>query len=272
MTGTTAAERAQLASIALLVAEEAAALVSAGFRAGTRAEQKGPHDVVTEYDRASEAMITARLRSLAPGIPIVAEEETADRKDGARDGHVFYVDPLDGTANFVHGHPFWCVAIGLMEDERPVAGAVVAPMINVRWIGWAPAKDAPGQALRNGQPCVVSKAARLADAMLATGFPHVRDRAPEDNFGSFTSVKRKAQAVRRCGSAAMDLCMVADGTYDGYWERSLRTWDVAGGSAIVLGAGGRITSLDGGPPDYHGGRVVASNGLLHEELLATING
>ena len=274
---TTDRERADFSNIALLVAEEAAMLVSSAYRGRPAVTKKGRHDLVTEYDRASEQLLVTRLGSLAPGLPVVGEEQTASRDQPGRPGLVWYVDPIDGTTNFVHGHPFWCVAVGLMEDDRPVAGAVVAPAIGVRWAGWVtPARAdgaplaSPGAAFRNGRPCVVSGATDLGDSLLATGFPPVRDREPENNFASFMAVKRAAQAVRRCGSAAMDLCFVADGTYEGYWERRLHAWDAVAASAIVLGAGGRITSLDGGPPNYHTGYLAASNGLIHADLLRAI--
>lgn len=272
---TSAEDRADFAEVALLVAEEAAALVSAGFRSRPAITHKGRHDLVTEYDRASEQLLVQRLGVLSPGVPVVGEEQTSARDIEGRRGLVWYVDPIDGTTNFVHGHPFWCVAVGLMENDQPIAGAVVAPMIATRWTGWvAPRADdpqaLPGAAFRNGVPCAVSECARFGDSLVATGFPPVRDRAPENNFASFMAVKRAAQAVRRCGSAAMDLTMVADGTYEGYWERSLHAWDMVAASAVLLGAGGTITSLDGGAPSYHTGYIAASNGRIHAELLRAI--
>ncbi len=270
MSGTiSAADRGDLAAIALLVAEEAATLVAAGYRSRPRADEKGRHDLVTDFDRASEELLASRLASLAPGVAVVGEEASGETT--SRPGLVFYVDPLDGTTNFVHGHPYWCVAVGLMEDDRPVAGAVVAPSLGLRWVGWVdPSGAGAGAALRNGKPCATSAESDLGDALLATGFPAARDHAPDDNFDTFVAVKRAARGVRRCGSAAIDLCMVADGTYDAYWERRLHAWDVVAGSAVVLAAGGTVTALDGGPPDYHVGRVVASNGHLHRALLDVI--
>jgi myo-inositol-1(or 4)-monophosphatase len=262
--------RAGLATVALLVAEEAATLVSAGYRARPVADRKGLHDLVTEYDRASERMLAARLTSLTPGIPVVGEEASNGQDTGRRKGLVWYVDPLDGTTNFVHGHPIWCVAVGLMEDDQPVVGAVVAPSLAVRWMGWVDPSAQGPTAFRNGRPCSVSATADLQEAMIATGFPPTRDESPANNFDSFMAVKRAAQAVRRCGSAAIDLCMVADGTYDAYWERSLHAWDTVAAGAIALAAGATITALGGGPPDYHEGYLAASNGLLHDALLRAV--
>ncbi len=279
MKSTTTGERAQFAAIAQLVAEEAGALVSAGFRSRPPVESKGRADLVTEFDRASEDMLTQRLGSLAPGIPVVGEERGEGFSPMAlRGGLVWYVDPLDGTTNFVHGHPFWSISVGLFDGDEPIAGAVVAPALGLRWSGWVGEplsttgrQGRPGEARRNGHRCGVSPTPRLEDALVATGFPPVRNIAPANNFHAFMSVKHVVQGVRRCGSAAIDLCMVADGTYDGYWERKLNIWDVAAGCAVVLAARGRITALDGGLPNYHEGHIAVSNGLLHDALVEAIN-
>lgn len=233
--------------------------------------QKGVADFVTHVDHAAEAVIVERIRQAFPSHDILAEEAAAERTagsgvtNGGREW-TWIVDPLDGTTNFVHGHPFWAVSIGVLDGERPLAGAVVAPCLGLRWAAWS-----GGPALRNDAPCRVSATARLAHALVATGFPPERDRAPHDNFGSFVAVKRAARGVRRCGSAAIDMCFVADGTYDGYWERKLNVWDLAAGAALVQSAGGRITALDGSEPHYAVGHIVASNGLIHDELLERLD-
>jgi myo-inositol-1(or 4)-monophosphatase len=267
---TSGTERADFAAIALLVAEEAGTLVAVGHRSRPRADEKGRHDLVTEFDRASEHLLVSRLGSLTPGIPVVGEE-SAERTQ-SRPGLVWYVDPLDGTTNFVHGHPFWCVSVGLMEDDEPVAGAVVAPILGLRWRGTVTPERRSGESssFRNEETCAVSATALLGNALLSTGFRPGRHGAPDNNFDSFMSVQQAGHGVRRCGAAAIDLCMVADGTYDGFWERKLHVWDVAAACAIVMGAGGRVTALDGGRPDYHEGTVVASNGLVHTELVQAI--
>ena len=124
--------------------------------------------------------------------------------------------------------------------------------------------------MRNGEPCVVSDVAQLDDALLATGFPYDRRTSEDNNFDAFVAIKKKCQAVRRCGSAAIDLCLVADGTYDGYWEQKLKPWDVAAGAAIVLAAGRRVTDYDGRPADVTKGHVVATNGHIHDVLVAEL--
>jgi myo-inositol-1(or 4)-monophosphatase len=249
----------ELSELALEVAREAGALLLSGWRSRPEATEKAPADLVTRFDVESERLIRARLGEHAPELGLVAEEEGGDE----RTGPVFYCDPLDGTTNFVHGHPFWCVSIGALEGAEPVAGAVVAPALSTTWQAWR-----GGPARRNGALCRVSAVAEIEHALIATGFPPDRSRAPDNNFDTFVRVKKLAQGVRRCGSAAIDMCLVADGTYDGYWERQLHAWDLAAGAAVLLAAGGRLTALDGGPPRLERGHVVASNGLIHAELVA----
>lgn len=260
-----------LAGVALAVAREAGELVSAGFRSRPHVDHKGRHDLVTEYDRRSQELVLARLATMAPGMAVVAEEDRPDAAGApasATRGPVWYVDPLDGTTNFVHGHPFWCVAIGLLDGDEPLVGAIVAPRLALEWSGYRASDGA--EARRNGEACTVSGTETLAESLVGTGFPPTRDVAPDNNFDSFVSVKKACQAVRRCGSAAIDLCLVADGTYDGYWERRLHPWDVVGGSTLVLAAGGRVTSLSGERPDYAVGYIVASNGRIHDPLVSAV--
>lgn len=247
----------ELCEIALAVGREAAAFVMAGWRSRPHVEHKGRADLVTEFDTGSEQLIRLRLAEHAPGLPIVAEES-----GGEPQGATWFVDPLDGTTNFVHGHPFWAVSIAVLDGATPIAGAVVAPAIATSW--WA---YRGGPALRNGEPCRVSATSAVGDALIATGFPADRRFAPDNNFDSFVRVKSAAQGVRRCGAAALDMCLVADGTYDGYWERKLHAWDLGAGAAVLESAGGRLTALDGGPPRLEIGNVVASNGLIHDALV-----
>lgn len=258
-------ELERVLAIARDAAREAAAHVHRGYRRKVEVEHKGAVDLVTSFDRESETMLRARL---APcGYPVVGEEQGGQGGDGAR----FYVDPIDGTTNFVHGHPFWCVSIGLVEGTRPVLGVIVAPALGLEWTGITP-EDGARAAVRHTvgsddvEPCLVSAVARFDDALLATGFPYDRT-TPDNNFDAFVTIKRRCQAVRRCGSAALDLCLVADGTYDGYWERRLNAWDIAGGSALVRAAGGAVTDYDGADAFIASGHVVASNGLVHGALL-----
>jgi myo-inositol-1(or 4)-monophosphatase len=254
---------AELAEIALRVAREAGALALAGWRSHPTVRLKGPADVVTQYDLESERLIRERLAAAAPEFAVVGEEEGGETRDGV----AFYCDPIDGTTNFAHGHPMWCVSIGVVDHGRPVAGAVVAPALGTTWVGW---RDGPS--LRDGAPCRVSTTERIQDALIATGFPPERRQEPDNNFASYVRVKQAARAVRRCGSAALDACMVADGTYDGYWERRVKPWDLAGGVAVALAAGARLTALDGSEPCLEAGHVILSNGRIHAALIPLIEG
>jgi myo-inositol-1(or 4)-monophosphatase len=253
----------ELAQIAFEVATEAAQILLGGFRKQPAVTEKGRADLVTEYDLASERLIRQRLAERTPEIAIVAEEQGG--KAGAGKALTWYCDPLDGTTNFVHGHFFFCVSIGVAEAGRPIAGAVVAPALSSHWRGWD-----GGPALRNSQPCRVSSTSVLGNALVATGFPSDRTQAATNNFEAFTRVKPLVRGVRRCGSAALDLCLVADGTYDAYWERRLNAWDLMAGSALVLAAGGTVSALDGTLPDLSVGHILASNGRIHSELLPLV--
>lgn len=253
----TSTEYLELTAVALDVAREAGALVSQGYRTQPVASEKSARDLVTEFDLASEQLIRERLAQATPSIPVVAEEA-----GGSAGERTWYCDPLDGTMNFVHGHPYWSVSIGLYEAGEPTVGAVVAPVLGLAWTGYR-----GGVSRRSGEPCAVSSTRDLGAALVATGFPLVRDREPESNLATFVDVMQHVQGGRRCGSAAIDLCMVADGTYDGFWERRLNAWDLCAGACIVLGAGGRLTSLDGTAADVTRGHLLATNGLIHEAML-----
>ena len=262
-------------------AREAAAFVHGGFRKHPIVEHKGAVDLVTSFDRDSEALLRERL-SAAFSFDIVGEEAGGESSDAP----AFFIDPIDGTTNFVHGHPFWCVSIGLVIAGEPSLGVVIAPALGLEWYGYVAAdgtrraqRHAWGNARKAGadetedddEPCIVSGMTRFEESLLATGFPYDRQTSSENNFDAFVAIKRRCQAVRRCGSAALDLCLVADGTYEGYWERKLRPWDIAGGIAIVRGAGGRVSEFEaGGDQCITSGHVVATNGHIHDALLAAL--
>jgi myo-inositol-1(or 4)-monophosphatase len=253
----------RLVALALDAAREAAKILAPGFRHRPTAEHKGAIDLVTEFDRASEAYLTERL-ARETGFACIGEEAVGKR-GRYPDAPTWYVDPLDGTTNFVHGHPFYCVSIGLTVGAAPRLGVVFAPALALTWTGIA------GQsATRNGEPCRVSAVDAFGEAMLGTGFPYDRKTSADNNFDAFVALKKQVQAVRRCGSAAIDLCFVGDGTYDGYWERKLHPWDIAAGSAIVLGAGGQLSSFDGMSPDLLQGHLVATNGKIHDALVRAL--
>jgi myo-inositol-1(or 4)-monophosphatase len=277
----------RILDVARRAAREGAELALSGFRRDLTVEHKGVVDLVTRFDREGEDLVRRRLEAELP-FAIVGEEY-----GGTSDGVAFYVDPIDGTTNFVHGHPFWCVSIGLVIGGQPVLGTIISPPLGIEWSGWIAssgeryavrrsAQHATASALLAGltsetspaiarpavieEPCTVSATGALEDSLLATGFPYDRRTDPDNNFDAFVAIKRRCQAVRRCGSAALDLCLVADGTYEGYWERKLRPWDIAAGIAIVHAAGGRVTDFDGGSSSLASGNVIATNGAIHDAL------
>lgn len=261
-------ELERVLGVARDAAREAGGHVHRGYRRKVIVEHKGITDLVTRFDRESESMLRERLADCGYGV--VGEEQ-----GGTMASVGFYIDPIDGTTNFVHGHPFWCVSIGLVEHDAPILGVVVAPALGLEWYGYTSDDGAPlaiRHAIASGdaEACLVSSTSRFQDSLLATGFPYDRTQSTENNFDAFVAIKKRCQAVRRCGSAALDLCLVADGTYEGYWERKLNPWDIAGGSAIVRAAGGKVTDYAGGPDYIRSSSVVASNGIVHQDLLAAL--
>jgi myo-inositol-1(or 4)-monophosphatase len=260
----TVGERRELLAIALDVAREASKLVEKGWRRGVTPEHKGPVDLVTQFDRESEEFLRKALHERT-SFSVTGEEGGPDA--AASNAPTWYVDPIDGTTNFVHGHPFYCVSVGLARGPECILGAIVAPALRTEWKGFVGIDDSPGISQRNEEPCRVSGVDKFVDSLLATGFPYERSRAPDNNFDAFVSIKKQCQAVRRCGSAALDLCLVADGTYDGYWEKGLRPWDMAAGAAIVLAAGGSVSRYDGTDGDVRIGEVIATNGKIHAALI-----
>jgi myo-inositol-1(or 4)-monophosphatase len=252
----------EVARTLIEIAREAAALVHAGWRTGVEIEHKGAIDLVTRFDRASEDLLRARFRERLPGFDVVAEES-----GGAPSGDrpVLWADPLDGTTNFAHGHPFFCVSIGLLDGATPLAAAVVAPALSVEY------RAARGSgAWRNDVACGVSRTDELRESLLATGFPYDSHTRDENNLREFCALTRRTQGVRRCGSAALDLCLTAEGTYDAYWEAKLKPWDVAAGALVVLEAGGALSDLDGNTVDVRAGSLLASNGRIHDAVLRAL--
>ena len=259
----------------MIEAARAAAKAAADLLRGAQAEHvraKGaPHDLVTEWDVRSEEVIRKVLAEHTPGVPVLGEEQgpPADGVPLSNDAADlrWLVDPIDGTVNFAHGLPIWSVSIGLEERGQPVGGVVVAPQLG--W--WFEAWRGSGARDGNGAPLHVSAQAQLGQALLSTGFPYDRATNPRNNFAEWEHMQRLAGACRRLGSAALDLCLVACGNFDGYWERRLSPWDVAAGAVIVVEAGGKITNTRGGPFDIHEGEVVATNGTLHAQLVAELD-
>lgn len=244
------------------IAEEAGAILMRGYRNAGGVRHKGEIDLVTEHDLASEALIRERLSAAFPDHGLVGEEGGGK----ARDGLVWFCDPLDGTTNFAHGLFVFAVSIGLALDGKAILGVVHAPALGLTWSG------ARGVgAFRNEEMCSVSSTDALSRSLIATGFPYDRASDSENNIAELSRIVLKIRGIRRLGSAATDLCLVADGTYDAYWEQKLKPWDICAGMAILEAAGGRITSYEGGSVDIHCGRLIASNGKIHDVLHAEID-
>jgi myo-inositol-1(or 4)-monophosphatase len=222
-------------------------------------EYKGDADLVTAADRASEKLIVGKLREFWPTHEIVGEEGTRDNTGTSE--YRWYVDPLDGTTNFAHGYPVFCVSIGLEYRDELIAGVLYDPARNELF---AAAKGSG--ATLNGKQIHVSKTKTLSESILATGFPsHKRHKNPNIHF--YHQITLRSHGIRRAGSAALDLANVASGRYDGFWEFNLNPWDTSAAVVIVREAGGVVTKFDGSEFNIDSREVLASNGLLHEELM-----
>lgn len=221
-------------------------------------EHKGRIDLVTEVDKAAQDRIVTAIEKQFPDHGILAEE--GYRKDGGG-GFTWMIDPLDGTTNFVHRLPVYAVSLALYREGKPLLGVCYNPAAGDLF-----AAEAGKGAARNGSPIKVSSTTGIVNALVATGFPY-RSQNLEEISARFFRVITQAQGVRRLGAAAVDLCYVACGVFDAFWEEGLAPWDMAAGALILTEAGGRITNLDGTPFDLERGTVVASNTILHDEIL-----
>jgi myo-inositol-1(or 4)-monophosphatase len=219
-------------------------------------------DLVTEADKASEAIIVSMLDEAFPDYGIVAEEGGGNN---VKSECVWLVDPLDGTTNFAHSYPQFSVSIGLLRAGTAVVGVVYDVLRDELYTAML-----NSGARLNGRPIRVSCTPTLDRSLLATGFPYDRQTGSQNNLDHFGEFLMQAQSVLRAGSAALDLAAVASGRLDGYWEFKLNPWDSAAGILLVIEAGGRVTDSSGAAVDFWNGRVVASNGHIHEEMLACL--
>lgn len=227
---------------------------------------KGRINLVTDIDKKSEALITKRLKSNFPEIPILAEEAVGrGRTELSSCGYKWVVDPLDGTTNFAHGFPFFCVSIALEKEGIPILGVVYDP---VREELFYAQKDKG--AFLNGRRIRVSKTSSLSKSLLATGFAYGFKKAGDSNIENFVNFMMVSQAVRRAGSAALDLCYVACGRFDGFWELDLYPWDTAAATLIVTEAGGRVSKFSGKRYSHYHKEILASNSKVHSQMIKVL--
>jgi len=245
-------------TVAVDIAREAGALLLRLFRRPQEVTYKRPQDLVTDADRQSEELIIRRLRTHFPDHAVVAEEGGGQKSDS---GYVWYVDPLDGTTNFAHGFPVFSVTLGLAYHDEVIVGVAFDPSRNELFTA-----ERGAGAFLNGERIRVSRARELSECLVATGFapfaPH-----HDLNIQFFYRFTQLTHGVRRAGSATLDLCSVAAGRFDGFWELKLNPWDKAAGSLLVREAGGELSDLSGRPFCLLGDEVFASNGLVHQQML-----
>lgn len=240
------------------IAREAGTLLMGYFRRRVKIEYKGEADLVTEADRASEQLILERIRRKWPSHDVIGEEGARIETGG---DYRWYVDPLDGTTNFAHGFPVFCVSLGLAFQGKRKAAVVYDPTRDELF-----AAERGSGAVLNGEKIEVSSTPKLSQSLVGTGFPsHKRHKNPNIYF--YHQLTLRSHGVRRAGSAALDLTSVAAGRLDGFWEFNLNAWDTAAGILIVEEAGGKVTGLNGQPLEITDRDVVATNGLIHTELL-----
>jgi len=252
----------QFGRVGTEVALEAGRLLMDRLHTDFAVSRKGDINLVTEVDLAAEQLIVSRLRDAFPGHSILAEENHPHPSPGA---YTWIVDPLDGTTNYIHGFPFFAVSIGLEIDGEVEWGVVYNPNLEEIFT----AQRGRGAWL-NGAPLRVSQTDSLSASLLATGFPYDIRICRNNNLEYFRAFSLRSQAVRRAGSAALDFCYLAAGRFDGYWELKLHPWDCAAGYLMVREAGGMVTRLDGSPGTIYDREFVASNGLIHDQMLAVI--
>jgi len=259
----------QCLDVARGAAADAGALLLEGQRQGIHVENKGAIDLVTEWDRRAEELVVGRLNGAFPEHLVVAEEGTGQEAGGATppDAVRWFVDPLDGTTNFAHRLPFFAVSIAMEAQGDLKVGVVNAPGLGLEFYA-----TAGHGAWLNGERISVSSAPDLLHGIVATGFPYDRATAEDNNLHRVAKVLPATQGLRRFGVAALDCALVAWGRMEAYWEIKINPWDVAAGALLVREAGGRVTDLDGSELNMQRGRILATNGLVHDEMLALLAG
>lgn len=248
---------------AINAARKAGALMKERLGKIKNIDYKGAFNIVTDVDKASEKIILEILCAEFPDYSVLAEEGGAMSSGSQKR---WLIDPLDGTTNYTHSYPFFCVSIGFEDAGEVVAGVVYNPIADELF--WA---EKGAGAWLNQDRIHVSRSQSLSTSLLATGFPPDTKRAADDNMLRFVTLTDRSHGVRRDGAAALDLCFVACGRLDGFWETKLSPWDTAAGIVLVREAGGRVSNLQGQPFDLSAGYILATNGLIHEEILEILS-
>jgi myo-inositol-1(or 4)-monophosphatase len=246
--------------IAVTAALAAGKIQRERFAGKKQIRKKGTVDLVTDVDIACEEKVREILLKATPSIPVLGEEE--GMKGGRKVSSQWIVDPIDGTTNYAHGIPIFCVSLALEEEGEITVGVIYDPMREELFT----AERGKGARL-GGEIISVTHTDILEDSLLATGFPYDNRTNPKDIFGAFASIHKATRGLRRLGSAAIDLAWVAAGRMDGFWEVNLKPWDVAAGKLLVEEAGGKVTGFCGEKYDHMCGDIVATNGLIHGDLL-----
>jgi myo-inositol-1(or 4)-monophosphatase len=250
-------------AVAIGAARDAGALLRDALGGARRIDFKGtPTNLVTEMDGLAEALVIERLLGAFPDDAILAEERGAV---SGRSGRRWIIDPLDGTTNYAHGVPVFAVSLALQVGDRVTLGVIHDPNQRETFVA-----ERDGGASCNGVALAVSATPTLNEGLLVTGFPYNIREARGNNLAEYSAFSLRAQGVRRMGSAVIYLAYVAAGRVDGYWELRLGPWDVAAGALMVEEAGGRVTSLSGGPMNLEVPAIVASNGRIHDEMLEVL--
>jgi myo-inositol-1(or 4)-monophosphatase len=255
--------RGRIKTVAVDAARQAGGILSDYARNGFRVEHKDALNLVTDADTHSEQAIVDAIVRAFPDHEILAEERG---QAGAKSPYKWIIDPLDGTTNFAHGFPAYAVSIGVEYRGRCILGVVFDPTRQELFVG-----ELGEGATLNGRPIRVSRTPKLDGALLVTGFAYDIRVSKQNNLDHFANFALRAQGMRRMGAAAIDLCYVACGRFDGFWELKLNPWDTAAGSLMVAEAGGRMSDFKGGAFSIYGLELVASNGLFHHEMVEVLN-
>jgi myo-inositol-1(or 4)-monophosphatase len=252
----------KLIEVAVEAAHSAGAILREYYGKEKRVEFKGEIDLVTEVDKKSEKTIVEILKGHFPDHSILAEEGSNSRESS---DYKWIIDPLDGTTNYAHDYPFFAVSIGLEKAGEILAGVVYHPIWNELFVA-----EKGGGAFLNGRRIQVSRVENLRRSLITTGFPYDLNQIPPEAFAYFKNFINSAQAIRRDGSAALDMCFLAMGKMDGFWEMGLKPWDTAAGLIIVQEAGGRVTNFRSNSYSIYEKEILASNGLIHEQMRSNV--